>query len=514
LASDHIREAARQGFPLVAVGLFYQKAQSILSPEDDPPAEKLKILKDESGQDLTVTLPFEGRTVYVRAWVWQEMESADSARAYLLDTDFEKNDPRDRKITEELYNEDRDLRLKQEILLGIGGFRLLERLGHHPAVYHLNEGHSAFLALELVRHEMEHQRVGFSKAVEYAKRHVVFTNHTLVPAGQEQFSSAHVAELIEHCALEICLSNESIIKLGAVPENPENFSMTLMSFRLSDYSNSVSKLHLTKAREIWPEYKMENVTNGIFLPRWDKLGQVDQEKIWSQHLENKKSLFDLVKKQTQINWGETDLVLAWGRRMVSYKQPLLILDDLEKIERILKNSPVPVRIVFSGPTGKNDNPFIDQIKKTAEERFPGSMVFLPNYSTKVAKVLAAGADVWLNTPAVGNEACGTSGMKAALNGALNLSTNDGWVAEVEAEDIGWVVENSQNGNELREKLEKEIIPLYQEHLKSPENSAWAKKMERARETIARDFSATRMLREYIENLYIPAIQNKHERKID
>jgi len=510
LAGDYIREAAAQEFPMIAVGLFYQKAQSILSLEENDAKDKLNIITDAEGKEITIAMPFEDRTVLVRAWQWKGSE----AKIYLLDTDMEENDPKDREITKQLYDENRDTRLKQEIILGIGGFRLLARLGYHASIYHINEGHSAFLALELVRHEMEHQKVGFHKACKFAQKHLVFTNHTLVPAGQEQFSSEKVAQLIAPCAMEICLNNWEITKLGALEENPDNFSMTTMSFKMSAKSNSVSKLHFEKAKTLWPDQAMENVTNGIFIKRWDKLIDATEENIWEKHLENKKKLLKLVKEKTDEVWGEEDLILAWARRMVSYKQPLLLLDDLKRITEIIKNSSVPVRIIFSGPTVGASNPFIDEIKNIAKEKLKGAVVFIPNYNTSVAEILTAGADIWLNTPVVGNEACGTSGMKAALNGCLNLSTNDGWVGEVKGEDIGWVANNWQGGENIRTLLEKEIIPMYALHLQRPENSFWSKKMMRARNLILEEFSTTRALKEYIEKLYLPALKQKHEHKID
>jgi glucan phosphorylase len=510
LAGDHVREAAARGFPIVSVGLFYKKAQSVLSLGEGQKSEKLKILTDEKGEEITVSMPFEGRNVCIRVWQWQE----NDASVYLLDTDIDKNDPRDREITYELYSENRHTRLKQEILLGIGGFRVLARLGLHPTVYHLNEGHSAFLALELVRHEMEHQKVGFKEACGFAKKHVVFTNHTLVPAGQEQFASQAVAELIEPCAMEICLNKWEIVKLGSLEDDPDIFSMTNMSFQLSTKSNSVSEMHLEKARAIWPDYKMENITNGIFTARWDKVGEVSLGGIQDKHRENKQKLLGLVKERTGEEWGEADLVFAWARRMVSYKQPLLILDNLEKISEVIRNSPAKVRIVFSGPTGDGENLFVNEIKKIAEEKLKGSVAFIPNYNTEVAEILTAGADVWLNTPISGNEACGTSGMKALLNGTLNLSTEDGWVGEVNADDIGWVVNDSQNGEEMRTVIEKEIIPMYGEYLKNPATSVWGEKMDRGRALVLENFSTTRMLREYIEKFYLPTMGQKHRHKID
>ncbi|MDP2788681.1 MAG: alpha-glucan family phosphorylase [bacterium] len=509
LAGDFVRETAMQDFPLVAVGLRYRKAQSALSLEGKA-EHNLKKVADKNGKEIIVSFPLENRIISAKAWHWQE----GHASVYLLDTGIEENTPEDRKITENLYDENRDTRLKQEIILGICGFRLLARLGIHASVYHLNEGHSAFLALELVRHEMEHQRVSFENACEYARKHIVFTNHTLVPAGQEQFLSEKVALFMGQYAEEMGLEGKDIADLGAINYDSNLLSMTTLSFRLSAKSNTVSRLHLQKAKNIWPDQKMENITNGIFIARWDKIKNASLENIWEKHLENKKNLLKLIKEKTGEIWGETDLIFAWGRRMVDYKQPLLFIDNTDKILEIAKKSPVTIRIIFSGPTGENESPFVEKIKKTIEEKLKGVAVFIPNYNTDIAATLTAGTDIWLNTPIIGREACGTSGMKAALNGTLTLSTNDGWVHEINGESIGWVVNGSQNGEELRAVVEKSIIPLCSEHLKNPKGSEWTKKMGSARKLILENFSTTRMLKEYIEKLYIPTLKQKHahERK--
>ena len=194
---------------------------------------------------------------------------------------------------------------------------------------------------------------------------------------------------------------------------------------------------------------------------------------------------------------------------MDYKQPLLLLDNTERLLEILKNSPVPIRIIFSGPTGENNSPFVEKIRKIAEEKLKGAAIFIPNYNTDIAETLVAGADVWLNTPLIGSEACGTSGMKAALNGVLNLSTNDGWVHEVNGRDIGWVVNESQNGEEMRALIEKNIIPLYVGHLKNSEHSEWVEKMITARNLILQNFSTARALKEYIEKFYVPTLRQKH-----
>jgi len=507
LAGDFIRETAMQGFPLIAVGMFYKEAQSILSKKQSSEEKKLKLVTDKNNEEIVVLFPLEERMVHIKAWEWEE----DGAKVYLLDTDLEENDPIDRDITKQLYNDNRDLRLKQEIILGLGGFRMLARLGYHASVYHLNESHSAFLALELVRHEMEHQRIDFKQACEYAKKHLIFTNHTLVPEGQELFAIDRVSLFMEQYAEEMGVSGKRIAELGAQKENPNLLSMTTLSFKLSSKSSAVSTLHAVKAKKIWPEEVMESITNGIFIKRWDKVGNQSSKNIVECHLENKKNLLNLVKKETGQEWSEEDLIFVWARRMVEYKQPTLILDDTEKLLEIIKNSPVPIKIIFSGPTGENENenPFIFKIKQIIEEKLRTNAVFLPNYNTALAEVLVAGGDVWLNTPKVGFEACGTSGMKAGLNGVLALSTNDGWIYEVKPEDVGWVIGDSESGKDIYSLIEKEIIPTYTLHLKNQSNSLWTQKMERARSLILENFSTSRMLKEYIEKLYTPTLKQKH-----
>ncbi len=510
LSGDYVREAARQGFPLLAVGLRYREAQSILSPPGDRAEEKLKKVTDQNNQAVVVSLPLENRMVQIGAWLWQE----GAARVYLLDTDLPENDPIDRDITRKLYDDNRDLRLKQEIILGLGGFRMLARLGQHASVYHLNESHSAFIALELVRHEMVHQRTEFLDALGYARKHVIFTNHTLLPEGQELFAEDRVSLFFAQYAEEMGLAGSDISRLGG-NGMPGLLSMTTLALHLSSRSNAVSRLHATRARNLWPEEKMETITNGIFVPRWDKVGESSAGKIIERHLQNKRKLLTLVKGKTEQAWGEGDLILAWARRLVEYKQPTLLLDNLPELLRIVKGSPVPVRIIFSGPTAENENgnPYIAKIKKIITEQLQGTAVFVPNYSVEVAEILTAGADVWLNTPLSGFEACGTSGMKAGLNGVLALSTSDGWVNEVAPDDIGWVLKDSRDGKEMLSILEREILPTYLKYQEEGEKSLWAERMRRARNLILNNFSTTRVLREYIEKLYIPTLKQKHAHRV-
>ena len=317
-------------------------------------------------------------------------------------------------------------------------------------------------------------------------------------------------------AEEMNLKGEDIAKLGILENYPRVFSMTTLSFKLSTKSNTVSKLHEEKARKIWPNQTIDNVTNGVFVKRWDKIGDTPDENIWERHLENKKKLLALVKERTGEIWQETDLIFVWARRLVAYKQPLLFLDNPHELLEISKNSPVPIRIIFSGPTGERENSLEEKIEKIIEGKLKGIAVFLPNYSTEVAEILTAGGDIWLNTPVPGTEACGTSGMKAGLNGVLSLSTNDGWVHEVNPSDIGFVVNGpeKEQEKEIFSLLKKDIIPLYHSHLKNPKNSVWIGKMKTVRNFILGNFSTSRALREYIEKLYMPILKQKHSHRFD
>ncbi|MBP6060486.1 MAG: alpha-glucan family phosphorylase [Candidatus Pacebacteria bacterium] len=510
LSGDYIREVALQGFPLLAVGLRYQQGQNTLSNTPEQNLKKLKKVVDKNNQDLVVSVPIEHRIVNIKVWQWEE----DNIKLFLLDTDIEENILQDREITKCLYDENRDIRLKQEIVLGIGGFRVLAVLGYHASVYHLNEGHSAFLALELIRHEMEHQQVDFWEACKYAKKHILFTNHTLALAGQEQFLSEKVESFVDLCTKDICLNKKEISALGSLPDNPNLFSMTTFSFGLSEKANAVSQLHYENAKLVWPKQAMDVVTNGIFIDRWDTLKNASEANIWSKHLENKKKLLTQVHEKTGEVWGENDLIFVWARRLVEYKQPLFFFKDVEKFIEIVKNSEVPVRVIFAGPSGHNENPFQTEIEKLINEKLRGTVVFLSGYNMDLAKILTSGADIWLNTPIMGMEACGTSGMKAGLNGVLSLSTNDGWINEINHEDIGWVTSDSENNQEMLKLFKEEIIPTYFSHLQNPANSVWVKKMMRARNLIFANFSTTRMLKEYIEKFYIPILEHKHAHKID
>jgi glucan phosphorylase len=517
LAGDYVKEAGVRKFPLISVGLYYRSAQNSLMASGNPSRNLLedaglKLVVDRQNKRLLVSMPIHERIVYAQAWIW----SQNGARVYLLDTNIEENQPLDRSITSRLYTEDHQARLKQEILLGIGGFRLLELLGYHCSVYHLNEGHSAFLVLELIHHEMKHQHVDFYTAVEYARKHIVFTNHTVIAAGQEQFTTELVSVMIAEYAKEMEVNVSDIVSLGAI-EGSNLFSMTTLSLRMASKINAVSKLHAAKAHEIWPQYPMDYVTNGIFLPRWDKISQAGCLDFWEKHQENKKKLLAFIKNQTGENWSENVLLFGWSRRVVPYKRPLLFLEQTDRLLALAKTAKKSFRVVFSGPTDNDNeegNELLVRLKKNITEKLKGIGVFLQNYNIELAELMTAGSDVWLNTPVVGSEACGTSGMKALLNGGLPLSTRDGWIDEVDLSKIGWVVDEPNAGVKMLDILEKKIVPEYYSHIANPNKSKWLVRMENGRRLIMTQFSTSCVLKQYIEEFYIPVSKQKHKHKYE
>jgi glucan phosphorylase len=517
LAGDMVYEAASHRFPMVFVGLRYQEGQSAVIPPsistDRPDTGKLFLLKKGDGAPLLLSLPLHGRTVWYQTWQWQDGD----ASVYLLDTNVSENDPLDRQITTQLYVEDRELRLKQEIILGIGGHRLLHRLGLHPSVYHLNEGHSAFLALELIHHEMEHQRVDFKTACIYAKQHLLFTNHTIVMAGQELFTNDLVAAVFKDYAAEVRINTADIVELGAISHatgSAHLFSMTMCSFRLSSKANAVSVLHQEKASVLWPTYSMDAITNGVHLPRWDAIH--DTSDIWTQHQVNKRKLLEYITQETGEAWDENILLFGWARRLVPYKQPLAFLQDVARLRELATRTGREFRIVVSGPTSTPGvNQLADEVQKLIHEQLKGIAVFLPHYSIPISQLMTAGCDVWLNTPVIGSEACGTSGMKAALNGVLPLSTRDGWVAEIDLSECGWVLDATDDLTAaLYAVVEHDIVLMYYDHLRRPHRSTWLAYMKKCRTLIQKQFSMTRAFRQYVQECYIPLLHRKHSHKYE
>jgi glycogen phosphorylase len=508
LAGDYVRELSDRRIPSVAIGLFYQSKygaldvphKQVVSRLLSPDEQGLRPVLDENNKPLILQVPIEDHDVFVKAWIWQQ----NSIPVYLLDTDVEENSHVDRQIVYQLYDDDKETRLKQEIVLGVGGYRLLEKLNIQPSIYHMNEGHSAMLCLEIVRHEMQKHKIGFKDAITLASHHIVFTNHTLLAAGNEIFSNELVTFLLNRYASELEVPIADILALGEIQDS-SSFSMSLICLKLAGCVNAVSALHAKEAVKNWSDYKFDFITNGIHIPSWDKTAG---RELSIAHKENKKILLEFIKKQTGQDWRENDLLIGWARRMVRYKRPLSILGNIPRLKSLMKEGR-QIKIVMGGIAHQSDGEgrkTVDQIKEIMQKELPESAVFLDDYNATMAGVLTGGVDLWLNTPVVGSEACGTSGMKASLNGALALSTRDGWIDEINTADIGWDINSESIEESILDVLEYDILPLYY----GEDRGKWENLMKNGRQLILEKFSTGRMLKEYIEKLYLSIISSSYE----
>ncbi|MBI2309306.1 alpha-glucan family phosphorylase [Candidatus Collierbacteria bacterium] len=505
LSGDVIREAADRNFPLVGVGLFYSDSRDLGVAQ-----RRLKMVLDNHRNLIIVKIPLQDRHIYVAAYVWQEK----GVPIYLLTTDISLNEPRDRAITSTLYPGDKEKRLQQEIVLGLGGLRFLEVLGIHPAVYHLNEGHSAFLAIEIIRHEIEERLIPFDQAQALAKRRIVFTNHTLLPGGNDVFSNDLIAANLAKLGEEMMVPVNELVKLGLIQES-SLFSMTILSLRSAQTANAVSQFHAKKAIEIWPDHPMNSITNGIHLSTWDRTG-VGNELDWfgqesdirDRHKENKRKLLSYVEKVSGLKWSENVLLAGWGRRIAGYKRPQAIFQEVDRLAGIFRDKDRPVRLVISGtphPADEDGQREIIEIGEIIKTKLSDVACYLKGYNFEIAGAMTAGCDLWLNTPAVGFEACGTSTMKAMLNGNLLVSTRDGWLDEIEINNVGWELNDADPGADFLGVLDREIRPQYYAVNNSDPADKWLQKMRQGREIIAYRYSTSRMLKEYVEKLYAPII---------
>ncbi len=517
LAGDLLHQASDSDANLTGVGLAYsltykqkldkngrQVEEDVLI---DPVKNGLIKVVDDQGQPVEVMLPIHDRQLRIQAWI----KKVGKIDLILLDTNISKNLTADRQITNQLYIGDREHRLLQEMVLGIGGVKMLDAIGIKPDIYHMNEGHSAFLSLEIAhRFKQLHRSLNFDAALEQSKQKIVFTNHTLVSAGRDVFSFDLVSTYLFKYAQTIGISVNQIIKMGKIKDT-SLFSMDMMALHNAIRTNAVSQYHAQRAKEIWRNYSLIPITNGIYFPRWlsphKKLLTAPHpsvDAVWQAHQRGKLELIRYVEQTTQKIIPANALIISWARRFVLYKRPLALFWQLDWLEHIIKSSPVPLYFLYGGkvhPGNEEGKDLMSQVVELSKtNRFKNNLTFIPNYSLEVAQYLVRGSDVWLNTPIEGYEACGTSGMKAALNGVLQCSTNDGWVREVDWTNVGWLLDSQHISESLYQTLEREIIPLFAQ-TKTTNFQPWVKRMIKSSQIIANHYSTERMLSEYYSRLY-------------
>ena len=505
LSGDHLKSASDLGLPFVAIGLLYKNGyfHQKINAYGDQETEYHNIdlsnlpissVKDENGEDLMINVKLADREVFLKVW----KICVGRINLYLLDSDIEKNIAEDRVITLRLYGGDQEMRIRQEIVLGMAGVKLLKALNYTPTVYHMNEGHSSFLTLELIKDIMQEKQVSFNIAKEIASAKTVFTTHTPVPAGNDIFPLDLVEKYFSEFWPKLGLDREEFLKLGMKPtkELEAGFNMGILALKIAGKKNGVSKLHGAVSRElfadVWPniaanESPITYVTNGIhtcswlapnlknlynqyLMPywqdnihqdsTWEKIKDIPNEKLWAEHMVRKEKLLKLVKENItnrlragNVSYEEIKeitskldpnvLTIGFARRFATYKRATLIFKDLERITQILNDEKRPVQIIFAGKAHPADKEGQDLIKYIHElsmkPQFKGKLFVLENYNIGLSRYLISGVDVWLNNPRRPMEASGTSGQKASVNGVINFSVLDGWWAEGYNQKNGWTI---------------------------------------------------------------------------
>ena len=527
LSGDHLKSASDLGIPLVAVGLLYKDGYFSQKIDGDGQQQSeynqidlydlpINPVKNEIGDDLIIYVKFPKRRLYLKVW----SINVGRIKLYLLDSDIDKNNPEDRDVTLKLYGGDQEMRIRQEIVLGQAGVQLLTKyLKLDPTVYHMNEGHSAFLNLEIIKNIIAEKKVSFDVAKDIASSKTVFTTHTPVPAGNDIFPLDLVEKYFKDFWPQLGLSRDEFMKLGMKPGNEldSGFNMGILALKIAGKKNGVSKLHGAVSRElfgeIWPniasnEAPIGYVTNGIhtcswLAPKlkelynkylipywqdsmyqdqvWEKIKNIPNDKLWGVHNDRKLKLLKIVKENTTerlrrsgysyeaINeivskLNPNALTIGFARRFATYKRATLIFKDLERITQILNDSERPVQLIFAGkahPADKEGQDLIKYIHQVSMmPQFKGKIFLLENYNIAMSRYLISGVDVWLNNPRRPMEASGTSGQKASVNGVINFSVLDGWWAEGYNQKNGWTIGTNAEYNSYEEQDQADSQSLY------------------------------------------------------
>jgi starch phosphorylase len=581
LSGDHLKSASDLNLPLIGIGLAYRQGyftqclgpdgwqQETYNPNDfyNMPME---LVLDGKGDEIIVSVDIEGRQLHARAWKIQ----VGRIPLYVLDANIEINPPDLRSITHQLYGGDIEMRIRQEILLGIGGVRLLDALNIEARVYHMNEGHSAFASLERIRLLRQRHGLSFDEALALVRSSNCFTTHTPVPAGNDYFSADLIQRHFNDYMHELGISMPVLMAYGRVDPHDQQalFCMTVLALRFSTYNNGVSRLHGEVSRhmwkDVWPNFPLEDipitsVTNGVHIPSWisgemvylynrylgaawteehdsrtiwQKAARIPDSELWRARERRRASLItyvrDYLSAQLMRQGAGAELIhqagevldarvltIVFARRFATYKRAVMLMEDLDRLDLILNNPERPVQIIFAGKAHPQDNEgkaFIRTVVETCRNpRFRNRMVFLENYDINVARYLVQGADVWLNNPRRPLEACGTSGMKAAANGCLNLSILDGWWDEGYEPGLGWAIgsRDMNDDHDLQDKmdayalyriLEHEVVPLFYDRPDGDMPRRWLAYIKQNLSKLVPVFNTHRMLEDYTNLFYMPA----------
>jgi len=588
LAGDHLKAASDLGVPLVGVGLFYRSGyfRQILTadgrqqesyPAFNPHELPLELLTDADGKPLLVSVGLPDATLHAQIW------RAEVGRVplLLLDSDVDENAPAERAVTDRLYGGGGEHRLRQEILLGIGGVRALDLLGTRAEVFHTNEGHAGFLGLERIRRLVQEEGLDAATAIEAVRAGTIFTTHTPVPAGIDRFPRSFIERYFGAGGVSTGLSVDQIMDLGAEPDGDRSmFNMAVMGLRLAQRANGVSRLHGEVSRKmfrgLWPgfeaaEVPIGHVTNGVHAGTWvsrewselferhlgtgfayagrdwGALADVPDEEIWRIRCLARERLVGDVRRRLAAAWrarGVVDGQLSWvdrafdpgvltvgfARRVPSYKRLTLLLRDPDRLTRLLLDPERPIQLLIAGKAHPADDGgkalIADFARFASDASVRHRIAFLPDYDMGMARLLVAGADVWLNNPLRPYEACGTSGMKAALNGCLNLSIRDGWWDELYDGANGWAIPSAdepsiadERRDELEaasiyELLEHEILPLFYDRGSDGLPRRWVGMLKHNFVSLGPEVLASRMVRDYTERLYLPAASSSRLLRAD
>lgn len=545
LAGDHLKAASDMRMPLLGVGLFYRDGFFRQALEDDRQRERYETNNPRflalTATPARVELQLAGTTVVARVW----QANVGRTRLFLLDTDLEVNDELGRRVSDRLYSGDREHRMRQELLMGVGGIRAIRQLGYEPAKFHLNEGHAGFLALELLAEEVANG-LSLDQAVEVIRKRIVFTTHTPVPAGIDRFAPDLMRKYLTVWADRFGVNMDELLRLGVLPGSDDSFNMAAFCIRVSGRCNGVSRLHGEVSRAMFSEVpggsEITSVTNGVHARTWvmpklqqvfdDKLGtdwhrpdpdiwqnvdNISDEEIRTVFRDGRSRMIEMADRQigTPTRLDPDALTIGFARRFATYKRADLLLSDRDRLLELINSSDRPVQFIFAGKAHPADEPgkgLLHNIARFASDPISkGRFVFVPGYNMAVSRAMYAGCDVWLNTPIRPREASGTSGEKAALNGILNFSILDGWWDECFDGENGWAIASSaatdpgqrdlEEAGQMYDMLSSEIAPLYYGSGGEVPSAEWLTKVRHNWKTLGPFVTASRMIQEYGERIY-------------